>query len=348
MILKIQVQGDVRQFAWVIPLPSEPVTAREDAAIFAELHNYVEARLPHGGGGGPRGAPAAKVEEAPAAVEVLSRKVVGSYDVAIVREQQAGTLNTWLTENGYRALENSEDVLGFYRRKRYVFACIKVSDAELPKGQGADLHPLRFTFSPGGRDGLYFPMRLTGLQTGKFNVNLYILYNKWINDRLSPFGYAHRGFQLKWRDFDSPKCEPNAGKRWSDPAADPYLAPYGFQFPTVTKLVQKLHPGERYYLTNIQAFDLAPSAVRDWSDDLWLFPYYTDKRMIPFDARPGGPASEAYPHVGRADPETAPRPLGKFSWGRIAILGAAAIGGGCVLVLLTRTANQKRVDREIN
>src|SRR4051794_35898977 len=42
LILKIRVQGEVAQFAWVIPLPNEPATAREDAALFTELHNYVQ------------------------------------------------------------------------------------------------------------------------------------------------------------------------------------------------------------------------------------------------------------------------------------------------------------------
>jgi hypothetical protein len=124
---------------------------------------------------------------------------------------------------------------------------------------------------------------------------LYILYDKWLNDRINGFGYSHRGFGLSWRDYDSPWCEPNAGKRWSDPAADPYLASFAGVVPTVTRLCQKLHPGERYYLTNLQASALDPAAVRAWPDDLWLFPYYTDPRVVPHDARKDGPASSAYP-----------------------------------------------------
>jgi hypothetical protein len=40
---------------------------------------------------------------------------------------------------------------------------------------------------------------------------------------------------------------------------------------------------------------LKPEAVRQWSDDLWLFPYYVDKNFVPYDARPGGPAAIAWP-----------------------------------------------------
>mgnify|MGYP000532488890 CR=1 FL=1 len=66
------------------------------------------------------------------------------------------------------------------------------------------------------------------------------------------------------------------------------------RLPPVTKLFQKLHPGERYYLTNLQARRVVPAEVRQWADDLWLFPYYTDPGFVPYDARPGGVAATAY------------------------------------------------------
>ena len=70
------------------------------------------------------------------------------------------------------------------------------------------------------------------------------------------------------------------------------LAP---RIPTLKKLFQKLHPGEKYYLTNIQAFDLRPDEVRRWKSDLWLFPYYTDEHFVPYDARLGGVATATSP-----------------------------------------------------
>ena len=301
LILKIRVEGDVASFAWVIALPNEPTTGPEDGKLFEELHRYVELRKVHQRNAMSKSAPWPVGAAAPkAAVEVISRKDVGSYDVAVVREKEAGTLNAWLADNGYRRVEGADDLFEWYRKKKYVFACVRVNDAAREKGAAADLHPLRFSFATGGRDGVYFPMRLTGLQSSAFDVNLYVLYGKWLNDRLNGFGYAYRGFTLNWRDFDGPECEPNAGKRWSDPASDPYLRGFTTFIPTVTKLCQKLHPGERYYLTNLRATGLVPRDVRDWSDDLWLFPYYTDPTTVPSDAREGGPASASYPNIGDA------------------------------------------------
>ena len=189
----------------------------------------------------------------------------------------------------------SDNVLGFYDKKKYVFACIKVSEAQLDKHTPVDLHPLRFSFKTGGRDGMFFPMKMTGLQDHAFDVNLYVFYHAWLNDHLSKFGYEHRGLRRKYRDWDTPACEPNAGKTWSTPERDVFLRDLAPRIPTVAALFQKLHSGERYYLTNIQALGLKPEAVRQWSDDLWLFPYYVDRKFVPYDARPGGPGSTAWP-----------------------------------------------------
>lgn len=298
LILKISVTGDVDNFAWIIPFPKQPMVEEEDDRLFKEVFDYVEARRSYRSKGAKSDAGGeTKNAEAPAAqVEVLSREVVGSFDVAVVRENESGTLNKWLDDEGYQTLDNADDVLDFYREKNYVYACIKVDEAQLNSQQAVDIHPLRFTFQTGGRDGIYFPMKMTGLQNDPFDVNLYVFYRFWLNDHLSKFGYEHRGFFRRYRDWDSKDCEPNGGKAFSAPETDPFLKHYASKFPNVTKLLQKLHPGERYYLTNIQATKLAPSDVRQWKDDLWMFPYYTNSSFVPYDVRNNGIASAAWPN----------------------------------------------------
>ena len=288
LILKITVEGDVDHFAWLVPFPNQPEVNPADAALFKELYDYVKKRNETkrrtrskkllGGFGAPGG------------VEVLSREIVGSYDVAVVKENTAGTLNQWLEKEGYQPVKNGDDVLDFYRNKGYVFACIKVSEAQLEADTPIDLHPLRFTFPTGGRDGIYFPMKLTGLQNMSFGVNLYVFYRGWLNDTRNRFGYMKRGFQLTYRDWDTPQCQPNAGKLWSKPRTDPFLRDMARRIPTVSKLFAELYPEERFYLTNIQAYLFEPSTVRAWPEDLWLFPHYTKRPFIPYDVRPGGPA----------------------------------------------------------
>lgn len=296
LILRIHVTGEAERFAWIIPLPNKPKIAEEDAGLFQELFEYVDARQRRGKkfAGSEFDGLAAPPEARAAKVEVLSREVIADYEVTVVRETVEGGLNPWLEAEGYQRLENAEDVIGFYREKSYVFVCIKLTSEALANEGEIDSPPLRFTFKTGGRDGIFFPMKLTGLQSEPFDVNLYVFYQAWLNDQLNSFGYRHRGFSLRHRDWDTSECVANGGKAYSLPEEDPYLQSLANKLPKTKALMQKLHPGAKYYLTNIQAYGLKPTDVRAWADDLWLFPYYTNRKMMPYDARPGGPASAAY------------------------------------------------------
>jgi hypothetical protein len=293
LILKVSAEGEVKSFGWVIPFPKEPKAAKEDAKLFEELFAYVAARHDQLRASMSKG-PATGGVEGSVGVEVLSRQTVGAFDVAVVREKQAGALNQWLEKEGFQTLVGADDIIGFYRDKGYVFACIKVTDAALSADKPVDLHPLRFSFQTGGRDGIYYPMRMTGLQKEALDINLYVFYRFWLNDDLNEFGYFHRGFSLNYRDWDTSKCVANGGKAYSDPKHDPFLKDLASKIPTVTRLLQKLHPGANYYLTNIQMEGAKPADIRGWSDDLWLFPYYVNKKFVPYDARSGGVAAKAW------------------------------------------------------
>jgi hypothetical protein len=275
IILKIGVKGAVDSFAWVIPFPTEPTVEREDASLFAELFNYVQSRRADRAtkyeGSKDKAKDGVTLEKKP--VEVLSRKTVGSYDVAIVRENEAGALNRWLKEEGFQGLgDDAEDTLRFYREKKAVFACVKVKDAQPDERKYIELHPLRFSFKTGRDEGIYFPMKLTGLQNDLFAINLYVFHRYWIDGHQSDKGYEHRGFRLDHRDWDSPDCKANAGKTYSAPETDPFLKSKANLLPEVTRLFQKLHPGKHYYMTKITGV-FRPEDVRIWSDDLWLETY---------------------------------------------------------------------------
>ncbi len=299
LILKISVTGNTNHFAWVVPFPNVPETSEESGQLFTELFKYCEQRSARPLRSTMKSAGEASKSEAKP-VEVLRSQVVGSFQVTTVREQQAGTLNQWLVDNKYQPLENAEDILDFYRRKNYVFTCIRVGDAALTGARPVDLHPLRFHFKTGGRDGIYFPMRLTSLQQAPFNLNLYIFTSSWLNDRLNVFGYVQQGLQLRFRDFDTPTCVANAGKWYAEPKQDSYLRDYAAQLSETAKLFRKLSPQGKFYLTNIQAYDIQPAKLRHQPDDLWLFPHYNNPEFVPFDARSKGVAHGAYAHVSLA------------------------------------------------
>jgi hypothetical protein len=329
LILKISVTGNTNHFAWIVPFPNVPETTEESAKLFTELFSYCEQRSAHPHSPGVKSAEEAPKSEAKP-VEVLRSQVVGSFQVTTVREQEVGTLNQWLLDNKYQRLDNADDILEFYRRKKYVFTCIRVSDAALTGDRPVDLHPLRFHFQTGGRDGIYFPMRLTSLQQAAFHLNLYIFTGSWLNDRLNAFGYIQQGLQLRFRDYDTPACTPNAGKWYAEPGKDPYLEEYSNKLLETTKLFQKLSPQGKFYLTNIQAYDIQPRNLRHQADDLWLFPYYTDAGMVPYDARADGIAHGAYAHVTLASNTAA----GEVDDGRYGPLKWFAAGATAMMVIM--------------
>lgn len=335
LILKISVAGDAEKFAWIIPFPNEPETEKADPELFKELFEYVQfrksARRLKGRQSDTKSADASVA--ANEQVEVVSRKIVGDFEIAVVRVNVKGALNNWLDQNGYQSLEDAEDTLEFYRQKEYVFACIKVSSEALQTEKEIDSHPLRFRFKTGGRDGLYFPMKLTGLQNDPFDVNLYVFYPAWLNNDLNEFGFEHRGFRLVHRDWDTAECEKNAGKNWSEPLSDPYLKSAAAKIETITEFFKVHYPGKRFYLTNLQAMQIQPDTVRQWDDDLWMFPHYSDQNFVPYDARQSGAAFDGYRNV---SVENGRILSGRLSSGFILSLGIGiaiiAIFSGIVIV----------------
>jgi hypothetical protein len=306
LILKISVTGATNQFAWVIPLPKVPETTVESPALFQELFNYCELKSRSTSPKTAMPGTDAK-SEAPkvAEIKVIKTEVAGSFLIETVRPigniGVAQALNRWLVEQGYQPLEQADDVLNFYQRKNYVFACIRVNDAALRGDVPVEITPLRLRFNTGGRDGIIFPMKLTGLQAANFNVNLYVFARSWINNNLNQFGYEQQGFRLNFRDYDSSTCIANSGKWFANPTADQYLKPLAESIPNVTRLMQRLYPEGRFYLTKLSAYQLNPIDVRHWADDLWLFPYYTNTAFVPYDVRAAGPAAIAWPGQFRAD-----------------------------------------------
>jgi hypothetical protein len=344
MILKVSVAQAPENFGWVIPFPTPPEIEKADERLFNQLYKYVERQLQYKARQKEKKMilVGAKTESKDAGVEVLARKTVGAYETAIVREETSGALNKWLADNGFQTLEGGEDVIEYYRALGFVFACIKVSGQTLKFKEVADLHPLRFRFKTGGRDGIYFPMKMTGLQTEPFDVNLYVFYKSWLNDSLNRYGFTDRGFSLKYRDWDCEKCEPNAGRSWDTPEEDRVIKHGGStnSLSQIRALFQDSYSWERFYLTNIQAFGVRPEEVRNWSGDLWLFPHYTDLEMIPYDARIGGPANIIYQTPGDdvRDVDQVVSDETRKGWLRY----GAAVGFMCAVLCLVLVLRRKK------
>jgi len=259
LILKVTYQGKPKDFAWVIPFPSVPEISKESAELFAELFAYVERavarksrRLFKWG--------KLKEEGEEAGVRVIATKTVGSYETVTVKEETKGALNRWLKENGYVELKGAEEELEYYRNSDWVFVCVKVRDA-IAEQEGVDLHPLRFKFKTRHEDEIVYPLKLSVFQKAPLDVSLYIFADWMINIDYDEKGVLTKKFLSRYEDGDA--------RRWSHEQVRGALP-----MVSTRQFFLKNYPRDTFFLTNIQARGLEPAKVREWTEDLCIYPRY--------------------------------------------------------------------------
>jgi hypothetical protein len=128
LILSVKYEGAAGDFAWVVPVPSRPEVEKGEAKIFEELAVLTPAVQQEGAGGmmGFRATgPSAK------GVEVLERRVVGVYDVAVLAATDETALASWLKDNGYALPGDPEPVLRHYVEKGWYYVAMRI-DATRP------------------------------------------------------------------------------------------------------------------------------------------------------------------------------------------------------------------------
>lgn len=112
-------------------------------------------------------------------VVVLSREIVGSYDVAVVGADAAATgiardaaLAAWFKQNGFVLPASAAPLLAEYAAKSWVFAAVKLRpDAAATSAAYLTPHPLIFKFKT---TAPVYPMRLTGIGNGLLTLDLYV------------------------------------------------------------------------------------------------------------------------------------------------------------------------------
>ena len=166
--LDLEPGGDA---AVVFPIPAEGEVDVVEGG--ADLFTYLEeatapppeveatgsdegAAAPAGAGGG---------------VDVLSREVIGGYDVARLRADEPAALDTWLEKNGYAPPEGAEPILAGYIEDDWSFVAIKLA----PDAEPGALEPLRLRFPS---EQIVYPTRLDALAEGPVPVRYWVLSDK--------------------------------------------------------------------------------------------------------------------------------------------------------------------------
>jgi|GEM_PF-3421752 len=207
MVLQVKYEGPAEDFAWIVPLPARPkVSAIEaDKSPFAEISLYTQRR----GRWGSRGEQLDK--SADEKVEVLERKVVGVYDVAVLAAADAKALTEWLNNHGYAFPKDRADVLAHYTKRKWVYVAMRIdrkalATDEVKKLNTGELQPIRFTFES---KELVYPLRISCVNAGPTEVLLYLLAGAPMVLKGGPGGNGfepdHRGVHHSMPPFPDPR-----------------------------------------------------------------------------------------------------------------------------------------------
>jgi hypothetical protein len=189
-------QGDLKEFAIVIPVPTVLQRSQihvAEKALLDHLDAYSSPRLVEYFDDDPcrrmymedmaaRGAVMAPASAAPQTrakslgVTIEAQYTVGEYDILILSAKESGGLSTWLTENGYRLPAGADRILGSYIRQNMKFFVSRVNLKEQKKLGFTYLRPLQVAFqSP----KFMLPIRLGTLNAnGPQELFIYMLTQK--------------------------------------------------------------------------------------------------------------------------------------------------------------------------
>jgi len=190
MVLQVKYKGPAEDFAWIVPVPARPrVSAiKAEKSPFAEISLYTQLRARWGS---RHKAPAGAGQK----VQVLERKVVGVYDVAVLAAAEAKALSGWLNKHGYAFPKDRADVLAHYTKKKWVYVAMRIDRKALGTDKvkalkTGELQPIRFTFQA---KELVYPLRISCVNAGPTDVLLYLVAAAPMVLKAGPGG---RGFDV--------------------------------------------------------------------------------------------------------------------------------------------------------
>jgi hypothetical protein len=159
-------------FAWILPLPAEPVVDSFRLALLSELQYY--CRPLHRPGSGFSCAAAVYDRGGYAdslGVEEIEQGVIGPYAYQLLRATEPETLAGYLHGQGYELPSNAASVFGHYTEKNWEYFVI----ARLLDSAGLEYDRsvgIRLTFAT---DSAVYPLYISRLSSGYSAVALYVV-----------------------------------------------------------------------------------------------------------------------------------------------------------------------------
>lgn len=184
LVLRVKYRGQATEFAWVVPVPSVPevdVVERDERtyvkSLFGELSMHTQRREEWIARPPSRGGEESGMTLGASRVDVVERKTVGVYDIAVLEAQSADALLEWLRENGFLYPADRMDVLEHYIDRDWVFVATRIAPDELTEQvaldlRTGDLQPLLLRFQS---EAMVYPLRMSSLNAGEVEVLIYTL-----------------------------------------------------------------------------------------------------------------------------------------------------------------------------
>lgn len=115
-IRRAAFSGEAKDFGFILPTPTEPnrieIANEEAFSVLEWLHRT------RGGFKGASGGP-------PGGVEILQQKLVGDYQVTVLRAKDGRSITKWLQDNKHQSRPAMTPWLDHYAKQGYVFSAFK-------------------------------------------------------------------------------------------------------------------------------------------------------------------------------------------------------------------------------
>ncbi len=136
MVIDFQLSGNSNNSALIVPTPVKSDIGQVKQAVFNDLHDIA---FPTSNDIGSAPTKSAMDNNS---VEVLERKTVGNFEIAVLKTNSYTDLYDWTKENGFNLQAEAESPVRTYIDNKFVLNVIKLKkDADL-----SNINPLKFTF----------------------------------------------------------------------------------------------------------------------------------------------------------------------------------------------------------
>lgn len=167
LVLQTSFAGDAKDFAWIIPTPSQPQVSKISDDFFTNLETLTQSEniypIPMMGSASTMSA------EVKDSVSIVEEKQVGIYEVKVLSATSASALYDWLSENNFKYPESKKYILDDYITNKWFFTTAKIStnaitaNVETKLKQGK-LSPIKLVFNT---NNIVYPLKISGVaETG--------------------------------------------------------------------------------------------------------------------------------------------------------------------------------------